>query len=143
MLEDTVSEFDPVYVEQAGPKTILIVDDDADQAETLSRRLLSQGYETLTADTAKQALELARAERPHLVLLDLGLPDADGFDVCRELDDGPQTTSIPVIIVSGEERPDVLRRARGAGSQFYVRKPYDPNALLILIESALQSAESW
>ena len=95
---------------------------------------------TLTADTGSGALELARSQRPHLVLLDLGLPDADGFQVCQELADDLATTSIPVIIVSGEERRDILRRARAAGSQFYVRKPYDPNALLVLIETALRAA---
>lgn len=143
MLDETIAVLDPVETLDSGPKTILIVDDDADQAEVLSCRLHSQGYQTLTADCGEQALDLVRAERPHLVLLDLLLPDADGFEVCRELSDDQSTTSIPVIIVSGEERPDVLRQARAAGSQYYVRKPYDPNALLILIESALQLGGPW
>lgn len=143
MRDDTIAELEPVEAQSTGPKTILIVDDDADQADVLSHRLHSQGYETLTADSGELALNLVRAERPHLVLLDLCLPDADGFDVCRELSDDQSTTSIPVIIVSGEERPDVLRHARAAGSQYYVRKPYDPNALLILIESALAAGEPW
>ena len=139
MFDETIAELDPVYTEESRIKTILIVDDDDDQVDILSRRLASQGYETLTADSGEQALDLARAERPHLVLLDLRLPDTDGFAVCRELADDQHTTNIPVIIVSGEERPDILRSARAAGSQYYVRKPYDPNALLVLIESALQS----
>jgi len=139
MLDETIAELEPCASQDSGPKTILIVDDDADQAEVLSTRLLSQGYETLIAETAEQALELTRAELPHLVLLDLMLPDGSGFDVCRTLADDQMTTSIPVIIVSAEERSDILRAARAAGSQYYVRKPYDPNALLVLIESALQS----
>jgi CheY-like chemotaxis protein len=139
MLDETIAELEPVEALSSGPKTILIVDDDADQAEILSLRLLSQGYETLIADTAEQALDLVRSEMPHVVLLDVMLPDGNGLDVCRELADDQATTSIPIIIVSGEERPDILRAARAAGSQYYVRKPYDPNALLVLIESALQS----
>lgn len=143
MVDETTAELEPVETVESGPKTILIVDDDADQAEVLSCRLHSQGFETLTADTGQQALDLVRAERPHLVLLDLCLPDTDGFNVCRELNDDQSTTSIPIIIVSGEERPEVLRQARAAGSQYYVRKPYDPNALLVLIESALALGEPW
>jgi CheY-like chemotaxis protein len=139
MLDETIAELEPCALGETGPKTILVVDDDADQAEILSQRLLSQGYDTLTADTAEQALSLARAELPHLILLDLLLPDGHGFDVCRALADDQITTSIPVIIVSAEEREDILRAARAAGSQYYVRKPYDPNALLVLIESALAS----
>lgn len=143
MLDETTAELEPVETLDSGPRTILIVDDDPDQAEVLSCRLLSQGYQTITADTGEGGLDLARAERPHLVLLDLCLPDTDGIEVCRELADDQSTTSIPIIIVSGEERPDVLRQARAAGSQYYVRKPYDPNALLVLIESALALGEPW
>jgi CheY-like chemotaxis protein len=72
-----------------------------------------------------------------LILLDLRLPDLDGFTLCRELVDAPETCDIPVIILSGMERPDIIRRCRAAGSQYFVRKPYDPNALLVLIHEAL------
>jgi DNA-binding response OmpR family regulator len=143
MFDETITELEPVEQFQTGPKTILIVDDDPDQTELLSDGLASQGYETLVASTGCDALDLARSQQPHLVLLDLGLPDTDGFEICRELADDQATTAIPVIIVSGEELADILRRARAAGSQYYVRKPYDPNALLVLIECALASGEPW
>ena len=66
-----------------------------------------------------------------------------GFDVCQQLADDPQTCSIPVIILSGMERPDIIRRARSSGCQYFVRKPYDPNALLVLIQSAIGEADKW
>ena len=118
--------------------SVLIVDDDAAMAEVLSTRLASQGFRTLTALQGQEGLTLAKEKRPDLILLDLRLPDCDGFDVCAELDESPETTGIPIIILSGMARPDVIRKSRAAGCRYYVRKPYDPNALLLLIQQAIQ-----
>lgn len=121
------------------PRRILIVDDDPQQTEVLAYRLGRLGFRTLTAHRGSDALRMAKSTRPHLVLLDIRLPDADGLDVCQQLTDGESTCGIPVIILSGMERPDIIRRSRGAGCQYFVRKPYDPNALLVLVEQALRS----
>lgn len=122
------------------PRRILIVDDDEIMADVLSVRLGQQGFRTTVAENGEQALAMARIERPHVILLDLRLPDVDGFEVCRELSDNEQTSDIPVIIVSGLEHPDVIRRSRAAGCHYYLRKPYDPNALLTLIQQAIDEA---
>ncbi len=119
------------------PYLILIVDDDKDMVDVLSIRLNRQGFKMLSASSGKRGLEIARSEHPALVLLDLRLPDVDGFTVCQHLVDDPETCDIPVIIVSGMERPDIIRQSRAAGCQYFVRKPYDPNALLILIRHAI------
>jgi CheY-like chemotaxis protein len=120
--------------------SVLIIDDDAAQADVLSMRLASQGFGTLIAGTGGRALELARAERPDCILLDLRLPDVDGFEVCQNLVDSAETCEIPVIIVSGMEQPGIIRRCRAAGCRFYIRKPYDPNALLTLVRQAIDEA---
>lgn len=122
---------------------ILIVEDDEGLAEPLAVRLRSQGYEVSTATTGQDAWQLAISERPDLILLDLRLPDVDGFSLCGQFSDGADTCHIPIIIVSGMERPDIIRRCRAAGSQYFVRKPYDPNALLVLIRNALDEAQRW
>ena len=122
------------------PRRILIVDDDEIMADVLSVRLSQQGFRTTIAENGEQALAMARVERPHVILLDLRLPDVDGFEVCRELSDSEETSEIPVIIVSGLEHPDVIRRSRAAGCHYYLRKPYDPNALLTLIQQAIDEA---
>ena len=127
----------------ARKQRIVIIDDDHDQADVLGRRLQTQGYETLVAHTGNGGRELVKSEHPSLVVLDVRLPDVDGFTVCSKLADDPATCDIPVILLSGMERPDIIRRARSVGSQFYVRKPYDPNALLILIQTAIREAEEW
>ena len=120
--------------------TVLVVEDDEGQREALTYRLRQQGYRVAAACSGKEALELALCERPQLVLMDLRLPDMEGFALCERLADDSITCGVPIIILSGMERPDIIRRSRSAGCQYFVRKPYDPNALLVLIESALNEA---
>jgi DNA-binding response OmpR family regulator len=130
-------------ISETQDNTVLIVDDDSALVEVLTLRLKNQGFKTLAAASGSQGLSMARREQPDLILLDLRLPDIDGFAICQELADSPDTCSIPVIILSGMERPDIIRRSREAGCQYYVRKPYDPNALLILIRHAIDEAGTW
>lgn len=122
---------------------ILIIDDDEAMVETLSCRLIKQGYAIAQAETGAEGIEMARRDRPALIVLDVRLPDTDGLSVCQKLADDPATAHIPVIILSGMERPDIIRRSRAAGCQYFVRKPYDPNALLLLIESAINESRQW
>jgi DNA-binding response OmpR family regulator len=125
------------------PRSILIIDDDTDMVEVLAMRFRRQGFEVETSHEGGRGLELAREVHPHLILLDLRLPDVDGLAICQQLTDDPSTCDIPVIIVSGMEKSDIIRQTRCAGCQYYVRKPYDPNALLVLVERALDDAETW
>jgi DNA-binding response OmpR family regulator len=143
MIEQAGVELEPSRQEEFRPRLVLIVDDDDDQSQALAWRLQGQGFATLTADRGARGLALARCERPDVVLLDLDLPDIDGLSICEQLADGPETCGIPVIIVSGHERRDVVRRARGAGCSFYLRKPYDPSVLLMLVEQALARSKDW
>ncbi len=125
-------------VDAPPPEKILIVDDDQMIVETLSRRLSTQGFQPLVAHSGADGLRRAREDRPQLVLLDLRLPDTDGLAVCQELVDSADTWDIPVIIVSGRDEADIVRQCRAAGCRFFVHKPFDPNALLILIRQALE-----
>ncbi len=123
--------------------TILIVEDEQSLADVLAFWLRRQGYHTRWAPDGAAGVEVARRDRPDLVILDVCLPDADGLTICEILADSPQTCDIPVIILSGVDQPDIIRRARGAGCRFYVRKPCDPNALMILIRQAIDDARAW
>ena len=141
MVDDALSKVEPVGQGEHLGKSILVVDDDISQVLALEHRLDRQGFDVLTAHCGSAALRIARDERPDLVLLDLRLPDMHGFDVCAELADSPATCGMPIIIVSAVERPDIVRTAREVGCGYYVRKPYDPNVLLTLIENSLRDAE--
>ena len=143
MICSPLTDPEPLAAENGPRPTVLIVDDDSDMVEVLATRLQRQGFATLSDLTGRHAVEMARQMQPAVVLLDLRLPDADGLTICRALSDDPVTADIPVIVVSGMERPDVVRAARAAGSRFYLRKPYDPNALLLLIEHTIDQTRGW
>jgi DNA-binding response OmpR family regulator len=134
---------EPASADTDARSTVLIVDDDEALSDALSRRLQQQGFVTLVADSGAEGLATARSELPSLILLDLRLPDRDGFEICRELADSPDTCGIPVIILSGLERPDIVRQCRSVGCHYFVRKPYDPNALLVLIRQSIEEAGAW
>ncbi len=142
MFDESCIQLERIGEETVENRSILIIDDDESQVEVLMVRLASQGFTPLAATCGEEGLSLAREQCPNLILLDLRLPDTDGFTVCEQLADDPQTNAIPVIILSGMERPDVVRRSRAVGGHFYVRKPYDPNALLVLIEQAIREAST-
>jgi two-component system cell cycle response regulator len=116
---------------------VLIIDDDQAMAEVLAYRLRRQRLKTLLATTGRQGLDHARTERPSLIVLDLCLPDADGLKICQQLADATETCTIPVIIVTGVDQPEIVRECRLAGCQYFVHKPYDPKVLLVLIRQAL------
>jgi CheY-like chemotaxis protein len=127
----------PARITAGKRQSVLIIDDDEVLSDVLARRLRQQGFDALTADSGQCGLARAKADQPSLILLDLRLPDADGITICEQLADDLDTCAIPVIILTGMERPDILRRCRAAGCHYYLRKPYDPNALLILIRQAI------
>jgi CheY-like chemotaxis protein len=120
--------------------SVLIIDDDDTLSDVLCHHLKKQGLNTVAAYSGKAGLAKAKAQPPSLILLDLCLPDADGLRICEQLADAPETCFTPIIILSGKEQPGLVRRCRAAGCQYFLRKPYDPNALLVLIHQAIRDA---
>lgn len=137
MILDSAPETQWEPIQSELPSRLLIIDDDLEQCEVLSYRLTKQGFDVVVANSGVAGFDAARRLNPDAIILDIRLPDADGLDICQSLADSDQTSHIPVIIVSGCERPNMVRLARQAGSRYYVRKPYDPNALLLLIQEAI------
>ncbi len=117
---------------------ILIVDDEVDLLKMVDFNLKGAGFSTLRAQTGRDALKLARTERPDLILLDLMLPDVLGTDVCRELKSDADTREIPVIMVTakGEEIDRVVGFELGA--EDYVTKPFSPRELVLRVRALLK-----
>ena len=90
------------------------------------------------AETGAKGCATAHRDHPDLIILDLRLPDTDGFSVCQELAGAEDTRTTPVILLSGMARPDIIRRSRTVGCQYFVRKPYDPHTLLTLIRHSIE-----
>lgn len=114
----------------AGKATILIVDDTPDNLKLLSS-LLKDSYKVKVANNGRKALEIAAAfPPPDLILLDVVMPEMDGYEVCAALKEAPGTRNIPVIFLTG--RADAVDRERGfaMGAVDYIAKPVDPPAVL-------------
>ncbi len=121
------------------PATILIADD-----EPLARKLLRQilepaGYQVSEAATGKEALALAEAERPDLLILDITMPDINGIEICRSTKSDPATRLTPVIHITGTTTREQRLLALGAGSDEFVGKPFDIEELLIRVRSLMRT----
>ena len=119
----------------AGNK-ILIVEDERAVARGLEYGLTSEGYSVLWADTGQRALELARSQNPHLILLDIRLPDISGFDVCRQLRAEGKRVAILMLTARDEEVDKVLGLELGADD--YVVKPFSLREVISRIRALLR-----
>ena len=112
------------------PARILAVEDEPDLIELIKYHLLRAGHLVATAGTGWDALEQIRRERPDLILLDLMLPDLDGFGVCEILRRDLATVTIPIIIVSAWSSPDTRNLGLELGALDYLTKPFSPHELM-------------
>ena len=112
---------------------VLIVDDDTDNAEAFAMLLRLRGHAVTLAASAGMALDAAATRRPDVVLLDLGLPDLDGFETCRRLRAAGHTG--PIVAVTGWGQPEDRARTKAAGFDRHLAKPVDPKEVVRIVET--------
>lgn len=117
---------------------ILVVDDEPEIAELERYHLVQAGHRVSTAGNGWEALDEVRRERPDLILLDLMLPDLDGFGVCEILRREPATATIPVVIVSAWSSGDSRHLGLELGALDYVTKPFSPHELVARVNRILE-----
>ncbi len=122
-------------------RSLLVVEDDADNANLLKLYFSAHGFTVDTATRGPEGLEKARQTPPDLILLDINLPEMDGFAVCQALRSSPRTSHIPVIFVSEKASQSDRRAGLGAGAQDYVTKPFDLEELRLRIQNVISRAE--
>ncbi len=121
---------------------ILVVEDDLDISKMLRLYFDSQGYEVLTVMRGHDALEVCRKKQPNVVVLDIMLPDMDGYDVCRELRSNLRTSHVPVIFLTQkDERSDKIAGLE-LGADDYITKPFDIEELKLRVQGAMRRAQS-
>jgi two-component system, cell cycle response regulator DivK len=116
---------------------ILLVEDNEMNRDMLSRRLARRGYAVVIAADGGRGVELARAERPDLVLMDMSLPVLDGWEATRQLKGDPETKDIPIIALTAHAMAGDQEKALAAGCDDYDTKPVDLDSLLAKIEARL------
>jgi len=124
---------------RAGASRILVVDDLAASAETLMTLLEMEGFQVRVAHEGQQALDIARAFRPEVVLLDIGLPGMNGFEVARGLRAQPESRDALLIALTGYGEVESRTRSAQAGFDFHMVKPADVNLLLAMLADPAQA----
>lgn len=118
---------------------ILIVDDEPNILGTVAPLLRARGYEVFSAMNGRAALEAVERDKPDLIVLDLGLPDIDGVEVCRQV---RQTLSVPILVLSARGAEGDKVSALDAGADDYVTKPFGAEELLARIRATLRRVEN-
>jgi two-component system cell cycle response regulator DivK len=118
-------------------RKILVVEDQEDNRQILRDLLASAGYEMSEAENGEDALTEVAKQRPDLILMDIQLPIMDGYEATRRIKSDPKTCAIPIIVVTSYALSGDETKAREAGCDAYVTKPYSPRALLAKIKEFL------
>ncbi|MDA1258755.1 MAG: response regulator [Chloroflexi bacterium] len=116
---------------------ILVVDDDEDIREAFTEILEDEGHDVFEAENGSEVMAMAVSARINLILLDMAMPEMNGFEVMKLLNRDTQTALIPVIVVTGLGRPDHLEDARRLGTVDYINKPWADNEVQMRVEWAL------
>lgn len=119
------------------PEKILVVDDDVDSLKLIGLMLQRHGYEVVQANTGSQALSKANAERPNLIILDVMMPDMNGYEVCKRLRGNPNTQPIPIIMFTAKTLIDDKVAGFEAGADDYLTKPTHPAELASRVKAVL------
>jgi two-component system alkaline phosphatase synthesis response regulator PhoP len=117
---------------------ILLVDDEQDALEFLSYNLKKEGYETLTASDGVNAIHIAEKTQPHLIVLDVSMPEMDGIEVCKELRLLPKTKDILITFLTAHTEEYSQIAGLDAGADDYILKPIKPRLLISRINALLR-----
>ena len=117
---------------------VLCVEDDVNLQKNITFILWKEGYEVFSAQTGEDAIQMARREKPDLILLDLVLPGMDGLKVCSILKKDPATSDVLIIMVTGKKQVEEIVLGLKSYADDYVTKPFEPQVLLARIQAALR-----
>jgi two-component system cell cycle response regulator DivK len=121
-------------------RRILLIEDQEDNRAIMRDLLSAAGFEILEATTGPQGVELAEAQCPDLILMDIQLPLLDGYEATRQIKAHPDLQAIPIIAVTSLALSGDEEKARAAGCDAYVTKPFSPRALLATIRAHLDES---
>ncbi len=116
---------------------ILVAEDEKDIRELIAFTLRFAGFDVLLATNGAEAVEVAEAERPDLVILDVRMPRMSGYEACRRLKENPQTASLPVVFLSAKGQDSEIQQGLESGAEEYILKPFAPDELIQQVRDIL------
>ncbi len=116
---------------------ILVAEDEKDIRELIAFTLRFAGFDVLLATNGAEAVEIAEAERPDLVILDVRMPKMSGYEACRRLKENPQTASLPVVFLSAKGQDSEIQQGLESGAEEYILKPFAPDELIQQVRGIL------
>lgn len=119
-------------------KKLLIADNEQPLRLLVRATLKDKNYEILEASDGQEALEVARRERPKLLLLDIQMPAMTGFEVCEQLKSDPTTADIVVVMLTVKSQQIDKERGKAVGADYYFTKPFSPSQLLQLVDRIMR-----
>ncbi len=124
------------------PKKILVVDDEELIVKMVGLRLKANGYEVISACDGKEGLAKAKEESPDLIILDVMMPEMDGYKVCGLLKKDTRFAKIPIIMFTAKAQVDDKKIGEEVGANAYITKPFDPQVLLAKIRELLGESKT-
>lgn len=122
--------------------TVLVVEDETDVVDLLRYNLTKAGFTVLIANDGLQGLEMARKNRPDIMVLDLMLPGMDGKAVCKALKNNPDTETLPIVMLTAKSEPSERVAGLELGADDYVTKPFSPRELVLRVQALLRRLRS-
>ena len=123
-------------------RKILIVEDNPENWDMLSRRLKRRGFEVVIAEDGEKGVAMARSEAPDLILMDMSLPELDGWEATRQIRADPRGATVPIIALTAHAMPGDREKALAAGCDDYDSKPIDLDRLLGKIQARLATTDA-
>ena len=120
---------------------VLVVEDNLDNYELVRTILEMVGYDTFLAINGRDGVDAARKQKPDLVLMDMSMPEMDGWDATKLIRENPETAQIPIIALTVHTLPLEMKRALDAGVDAYLPKPYDAGQLIRVVEGTLKNSK--
>ena len=119
------------------PPLILVVDDETDVLDEVASVLTGANFACRCCTNAEDALAAVQSAPPDLIISDINLHGQSGLQMCEQIKQTAALADVPVMFLSGAQIPDIIRRSHTAGGTYYLRKPFDPDVLMELVEKAL------
>lgn len=118
---------------------VLVVDDEPEITDIVDAFLTEAGYQVMVENSPQNAVDIAKNFKPNVILLDIMMPNIDGYDICEALKKNSLLASTPVIFLTGKDRDDDMGRSFKAGGDMFIKKPFSCERLLEIVNIVLMS----